>query len=826
MGRERTEGGPGRGTFGPSRWAAGPNTVCGMSAPEVRPAGASANGGPAAPDGPASPERRRLLLDGALVAVTLACLAAGTGLRLTGASRAGDAVWSAAALLALLVTLGAILTALRERRFGVDLLAALALGGSVAAGEYPAAVVIAVMVASGRLLESWAASRASSDLRRLLQHAPQVVHRYENGALSAPPLGAVEPGDLLLVKPGEIVPVDGRVVSTAAVLDMSSLTGESLPVEVSADDLVESGAVNAGDAFDLRAITTAEESTFEGVVRLVRDAMAERPPFVRMADRFAVGFIPFTLLLAGISWFLSGSATRAVAVLVVATPCPLILAAPIAMVAGLARTARSGVVVKGGAVLERLAGARVVVLDKTGTVTKGEPRVIDVLAAPSENPAEVLRLAASLEQTSPHVLASAVLRAALDRGLEVTWPEKVREVLGSGTSGSVAGHEVRVGGAEWLGAGRQSWTRQARRRSELDSLMTVYVEVDSRLAGAILLEDPIRPDAARAIRELRGAGVRRVVIASGDRQSVAETVGAALGVDEVLAERSPEDKVESIRLERRSGTTVMVGDGVNDAPALAAADVGVAMGARGASASSDAADVVLQVDSMDRLVQALRIARRSRRVAWESVLAGMAMSVAAMAVAAAGLLPALYGAILQEAIDVVVILNALRALVVPGTRVALSASEATVGRRIAEEHLVLRPQLSRIRATADALESLTPEETRQELESLERFLRDELLPHEEMEQEKFYPVVARLVGGDDPIGPMTRAHVEIRHLVSLFSRIAGEIGEEGPDEEERRDLRRVLYGLDAVLTLHFAQEDEGYLSIVPDSLVGTAGGKE
>jgi heavy metal translocating P-type ATPase len=752
---------------------------------------------------------------GLLLACSLS-LVAGTAAWLAGARVLSDVIWSVAAGLALVAVLSAVLSALRARRVGVDVLAAVALAGTVAVGEYAASAVIALMVATGAVLESWASTRAEADLQRLLQHAPQIVHRYESGELTSPPLASIMPGDLLLVKAGEIAPVDGRIESEMAVLDLSSLTGESVPVTISANELVESGAVNAGGPFDLRAIATAEESTFAGIVRLVSQAMSDKAPFVRMADRFAAWFVPFSLALSAFTWALTGSAARAVAVLVVATPCPLILAAPIAIVAGLSRAARLGVIVKGGAVLERLATAKVIVFDKTGTVTRGEPRVTELVTAPGWQADEVLRLAASIEQTSPHVLASAVVRAAVERGLSLAWPDVAKEVLGAGASGVVVGRQVRVGRAEWFGSVRPPWARGLRRRVDMDASISVYVEVDGELTGALLLEDPLRPDAARTMRELRSAGVRRIVMASGDRQSVAEAVGAVLGVDQVLAERSPADKVESVRLERRLGTTVMVGDGVNDAPALAAADVGIALGARGASASSETADVVVTVDRIDRIVDTLRTARRCRRIALESVTIGMGMSVAAMAVAAVGLLAALPGAITQEAIDVVVILNALRALLPPRSATRVSATEAELGRRLTAEHRQLRPQLAAIRTVADDLETLSQPDARIRLTALERFLVDELLPHERLEQDEFYPIVARLIGGHDPIGPMSRAHVEIAHLVSVFGRVVHDVGPDGPDEDDRMELRRVLYGLHAVLLLHFAQEDEGYLSILPE----------
>ena len=759
-----------------------------------------------------------------LLGICTASLVSGVVASAVGAETVANLSWSAGAAVAAIAVAVAIVNALRARRAGVDVLALLALVGALAVGEYLPAAVIALMVATGRLLDSWAAARAESDLHRLLERAPRLAHRYQGDAraggppeVSDVPAAEVAVGDLLLVKPGELVPADGRVESSSASLDLSSLTGEPVPVTLSTGELVGSGAVNAGGAFDLRAVATAEDSTFAGIVALVSGAMAERAPFVRLADRFAVAFVPFALVLAGTAWLATGSATRAVAVLVVATPCPLILAAPIALAAGLSRAARSGVIVKGGGTLERLATATTLVFDKTGTVTRGQPRVVDVLVAPGHDADEVVRLAASLEQVSSHVLADAVVRAASERHLALTWPEASAEILGSGTAGRVAGEQVRVGRAEWIGVEDAPWSRVARRKVEADSAMSVYVERAGKPIGALVLEDPIRPDAARAIREMRSAGITRVVMATGDRQAVADTVGAVLGADLVLAERSPAEKVEAVRLEAGRAKTVMVGDGVNDAPALAAADVGVALGARGATASSDAAEVVLAVDRIDRLATALRIARRSHRIALESASVGMGLSIVAMVAAALGLLPALEGAILQEVIDVVVILNALRALRGGGRPVAWSEAEAALGHRFSSEHEVLRPQLAAIRQLGDELDLLEDTEALRQLTELDHFLVDELWPHEQREQAEFYPVVARLVGGSDPIGPMSRAHVEIGHLVTVFDRMVKSSASGGLDPVAKAELRRVLYGLHAVLLLHFATEEEEYFSMLPES---------
>ena len=444
--------------------------------------------------------------------------------------------------------------------------------------------------------------------------------------------------------------------------------------------------VNAGPPFRLRASDTAAESTYAGIVRLVTEAENSQAPFVRLADRYAMWFLPLTLAVAGVAWALAG-ADRAVAVLVVATPCPLILAAPVALVSGLSAAARRGVVVKSGGVLERLAQCTTLVLDKTGTLTVGQPELAAVIPAGTCDLGtdEILTLAGSLDQVSGHVLAAAIVRAAACRGGGLGQPAGVTEVPGQGIAGTVGGRTVRLGRARLAGAQETApWVRAARRRARLDGALTVFVSIDGEPAGVLLLQDQIRPDARQTIRAVRRGGIRRIVLATGDRPEAAGVVGALTGVDEVLAGLTPAAKLDVVRREQRLAPVIMTGDGINDAPALALADVGIAMGARGATASSEAADAVLTVDQIGRLGEAAALARRTRRIALQSVLAGMGMSLAAMAAAAAGLLPAVWGALLQEAIDVAVILNALRALALPASR------SPAAGRRHRPHHAVPR----------------------------------------------------------------------------------------------------------------------------------------
>jgi heavy metal translocating P-type ATPase len=604
----------------------------------------------------------------AAFALTLLGLASGGVAWLVGRTHLADHLWQGTIVLVLLPLALDIAASLRRRELGVDAIALLAMAGALAFGEYLAGAVVALMLSGGEMLEIYAAARARKELSGLVERAPRAVHRYEEDRLADPPIEEVRPGDRLLVKPGEIVPVDGVLLTPDAVLDESALTGESTPVERRAGDRIASGGVNAGGPFDLRAVATAEGSTYAAIVRLVREAEASRAPFVRLADRYSLVFLPLTLAIAGLAWLLSGQPVRALAVLVVATPCPLILAAPVAFIAGISRAAHRGIIVKGGAVIEGLARARTLLLDKTGTLTTGVPTVARIETFDDLPPEEVLRLAASLDQVSPHVLAAAIVAAARSHGLPLTFPAAVTERLGAGIEGVVDGRRVALGKASWVtdhtGGGGPLAPRleELRRAVAAEGQANVFVAVDGRPAGALVLADPIREDSAATLGKIRALGIERLVMVTGDHSAVAERVGRELGIDQVLAECSPAEKVEAVKAESGRGPTVMVGDGINDAPALAAATVGIAMGARGATASSEAADAVLMLDRLDRLVDALAIARRSRAIALQSVLAGMGLSLAAMVVAACGYLPPLAGALFQEAIDVAVILNALRAL--------------------------------------------------------------------------------------------------------------------------------------------------------------------
>jgi len=738
--------------------------------------------------------------------------------RWIGADGASQAAAGATTALGIVPAVWYSVAAARQRRLGADVIALAALIGAWAVGELVAGAIITVMLASGRALEARAASRAQRDLSALVGRTPRVAHRLDDGELVDVPVDTIAPGALLLVKPGEVVVVDGRVERDPAILDEAALTGESRLVERAAGDEVRSGVVNAGGPFELRATTAAADSTYAGIVRLVEQAEASSAPFVRLADRYSAVFLAITAVGATVAWMVSGDPVRAVAVLVVATPCPLILAAPVAVVAGLSRAARFGVIVKGGAALERLAGGTVLLFDKTGTITAGRPAVVAVHATETFDEPAVVRFAAALDQVSPHVLATAVVRAARQRGLELPLPTQVVETAGHGIRGAVDGHDVWVGKLPWLGEGLdQTWGHALRRRAEREGRLTVFVRVDDTIAGALALEDPIRPDAARAIRNLRADGLQRLVMVTGDRDDTAQSVAAVVGLDDVLSERTPSEKVDAVRIERRHGTTIMVGDGLNDAAALAAADVGVALGARGSSAASQSADIVVMVDRIDRLGDARRVARRSQRIAHQSVVAGMTLSLAAMALAAAGLLPPTAGALLQEAIDVAAIANALRALR-PDRRhhLVLADADLALTRRFRAEHLTLRPDVDHVAAVADQIGIAPPDKAFALVTNVHRFLVDELLPHEQAEDSQLYPALARVLGGNDPTGTMSRGHAEIAHLTHRLGRLLADIDTGRLEGDDISDARRLLYGLHAVLQLHFSQEDEGYLSLADD----------
>ncbi|WP_280833178.1 heavy metal translocating P-type ATPase [Mycolicibacterium frederiksbergense] len=749
-----------------------------------------------------------------LVVGTLGALAAGGLAWLLSAPQIAAACWIAGTVMGLAPSLWWVISALRQGRLGVDLIALLALIGTLAVGEYLAGSLISVMLATGQALDAAAERRAVKDLQALLDHSPRTVRRRDGTAVETVDLDAVTVGDLLVVGPGEVVPVDGRVTSTVAVLDESVLTGESVQVDRRAGEEVRSGAVNAGGMFELRATATAENSTYAGIVRLAREAAADTAPVVRIADRVAAWFLPLALGVAGLAWLLSGTAERAVAVLVVATPCPLLLAAPVAIVSGLSRASRIGVVVRSGGALESLGRATTLVLDKTGTVTSGRPRGTDVVVAPGWSGTELLRLAAAADQVSPHVLARAIVEEASMRGLTLPMPTDVVEEAGKGVSGTVAGRRVTVGNHA-LPDRPPAWAGAALTRATFDGAVVAWVSVDGELAGAILLVDPLRSDAPRTMRRLRRAGITRLIMLTGDRAAPAEQVGAVLGLDEVRAHQSPADKVAAVRAECENAVTAMVGDGVNDAPALAAATVGIAMGAHGATASSEAADIVLTTDHLERVADAMTIARRSRAIALQSAIAGMGMSLVAMGFAAFGLIPPAIGALLQEAIDVAVILNALRALRGGPDTAVLTPETGQMLRRFYAEHDEMRDELTQLRTAAGLLVDGDDQTALQVLRDCDEFVQHTLLPHERAEEEQLYPALAGPLGSPEATASMSRMHAEIDRLASRLHQhveladAAGRIG-----DDEREDLLDCLYGLHAVLQLHFVTEEENYFSLL------------
>lgn len=754
-------------------------------------------------------------MDRALLALSLAGLLVGLIAWAAGAPSVSAYAFGVATAPVLAWTVRDVIAGFLQKKLGVDLIAALAMAGCLALGEWLAGAIVAVMVTGGSALERYAEGRARRELSALLDKAPRMARVLRGGDYVEVDPRLIVKGDRLLVRASELIPTDGVVTGEGGVLDASMLTGESRPVSVRVGDIVRSGARVVGSSLELIASATAEKSTYAGIVRLVEEAHAGKAPATRLADRYAFYFLWLTLALAIGAWVSSGDPVRALAVIVVATPCPLILAVPIALVAGISRSARQGILIKGGSALEGLAEGRVLLLDKTGTITSGKPRVAGVESFGEVDVDDLLRLAASVEQISTHPFAPSILEEARERGLVAVFPRDAVEEPGQGVRGEVEGFRVAVGQLPFVApdAIRSQAARGIELRAAVEGSAPVFVSVDGKLEGALVVEDPIRPEAPRVLHALRREGIARIHMVTGDHPEIAEMVGDAIGVDRVLAERTPEEKVTAVEAMLREGKTIMVGDGVNDAPALALADVGVAMGARGAAAAAEAADVVLTSDRLEGLLVAIRIARRSRKIATESAVIGIAASLVAMVFAAFGYLSPVAGALLQEGIDLVVIVNALRAL---GGARPLSRQRVTdraLMTSLRDRHRELRPRIQDLASLATKLETLSPEEARRELEAARAFLVDDLLPHELDEERRAYPVVASLLPGEDPTLPLAQTHREVERLARLFSRLVDRANLETSPAGELRDLRRVLYGLHAILSLHLSQEDELYASL-------------
>lgn len=746
----------------------------------------------------------------ALVTIVLLGLVAGLLAYTRGDSPLAHWIWGASTVPVVVALAVSIARDVFRGRMGVDAIAFLSMIAALVLGQTLAGIVVAIMYAGGTVLEDFAVARAERSLKQLVDRAPRIAHRRSDQSVEDVPVDDIKIGDAILVRAGEVIPVDGLITSASAVIDESALTGEPIPVTRSERDEVRSGTVSAGQTFSMRATATAGESTYAGIVRLVAAAQTAKSPFIRLADRYALLLLPVTLLVAGGAWLLTGDPIRGLAVLVVATPCPLILAAPVAFIAGVSQAARRGVLIKGGAALEALARTHTVLFDP-GTLTVGGARLIAVETAPGESADAVLRLAGSLEQASQHVVASAIVSAATSKGLSLQMPELVHEVMGSGVEGVIGGEKVRVGSQQLIfGAHRpDDWAMRALRRASWRSALSVFVSVNGRTIGALLLADELRKETPRAVQSLRAAGVARIVMVTGDRADAAETIGAGLDLDAVLSDRVPSDKVDAVAMEQRLHPTVMVGDGINDAPALAAADVGIALGARGASASSEAADVVILVDRLDRVSEAIAIARRAHRIALESIVWGMALSGIAMGFAAFGFLTPVAGALTQEAIDVAVILNALRALA-PPPRLAARALPAKMAQALHHEHEVLQQSLDQLRSVADALDDTCGQETVNLIAKAHTIVEETIVTHERGDETNVYPRLRPFLADIHGLSAMSRAHREILHLARLLARLTDGLRPEDVDKYLVRDAQRVIESIEALVRIHNAQEEDIY----------------
>jgi heavy metal translocating P-type ATPase len=590
---------------------------------------------------------------------SLAAVAAIIGLILLLTGQNTIALWvvGAISILETLPLLKGMWEDLRSGTYGIDILAITAIVTAVALGEAWAAIVVVLMLTGGEALEDYADRRARNELTNLLTNAPQVAHVLKShGKVLDVAVSKVAASDKLIIKSGEVVPVDAAILEGSASFDESSLTGESLPQVKDVGDQILSGSVNLDGAVTVKALHSAADSQYEQIIKLVRNASNSQAPFVRLADRYAVPFTVISFAIAGTVWAISGHAIRFLEVIIVATPCPLILAAPIAIISGMSRAAKSGIIIKNGSALERLAQAKTFAFDKTGTLTEGEPKVAEITSYGSHTKQEVLAAAASIEQNSSHILARAIVAKAVEDKVTVAKSKHAREIPGRGLSASYQGKIVIAGRFKLMED--ENVTMPAKFSNKL-SQTAMFVAIGGELAGVITFEDAIRPESKSTLARIKKLGIKHLLMVTGDNQAAADTIAKKLGITDIIADALPADKLMAIeKLTHRP--VVFVGDGVNDAPVLTASDVGIALGARGSTAASESADMVILPDNISYVGKALFIAQRTFEIARQSILVGIALSIVLMIVFSTGHFKPIYGAVLQEVVDIVVIFNALR----------------------------------------------------------------------------------------------------------------------------------------------------------------------
>lgn len=593
-----------------------------------------------------------------LLSLALTAAAIGLVLQFTGHEEMVAWVLGTVAILQVIPLLRNMVDDVRTGSYGIDILAATAIIFSVILGQSWAAIVLVIMLTGGESLEKYAERRAHSELDALLKQAPSIAHVLRKGVLVDVAANAVNVGDKIVIKPGETVPVDAEIIEGISTFDEANLTGESLPQSKQTGEQILSGSINQDAAVTAKALRTSDDSQYQQIVKLVQSAAASKAPFVRLADRYSIPFTIAAFAIGGAVWIISGDAMRFLEVIVVATPCPLLLAAPIALVSGMARASKFGIIVKTGSALEKLAEAKTFAFDKTGTLTQGNLSVSKIVAYNDHTKDEVLSIAAGLEQSSNHVLAAAITNAAAVQGIKVAKVKHVKETPGQGLQASIKAHAVLVGSRAFLDDYGVTFPTSFKQTDVTQTAM--YVSLGGELAGVILLEDTIRPESQAMLDRLKSLGIRDTLLITGDNAASGRGVAKTLGISQMYAETLPGEKLQIIESIKHR-PVAFVGDGVNDAPSLTAADIGIAIGARGSTAASESADMVILPNDIGHVAIAVAIAKRTFRIAKQSILVGIGMSLALMIVFATGKFTPLMGAVLQEVVDVVVIFNALRA---------------------------------------------------------------------------------------------------------------------------------------------------------------------